>query len=979
MSSKAKGGITKGKSHAEGGIPMVVKSTGQKVELEGGEGVINKKNMADTKKHEFEGKMLTKCEIASEINSDGGNGVEIDCDGIVGKKYKHEEGGRIFSKEIHDRGENIDSIYDLSYSQLLELVHDYNDNSDNEELAKEISKIQEFEFDAVDYADFNLVVEEYLNKHTNSDEEAQDVLIQAYERTNVKVPNKFKFIEPYAKGGGMFGLGTDMMSKANVDANDVYFFLYEKNMEGKRFDSAEEVFDAINERYATGRVYHYSKKSVEAGFNAFKNDNYAKGGEIEEWSIQTDNEDEHFDNEDEATEFWKSLSEKERKSGQYFRKSYFKNEDGEYEEDEVEIIEQFAKGGVPYSKRFFDIVEYSKDGTIVRKIENKNTYEAEDIFFKLNNTNPVRSGYHYVKMEERFAKGGKVSKKYKVFNYTDNIYASNQTFNSIAEAKKFIKDFRKRFEAQGYYRDNRWNKIAPQHIDLEVIKANFNPYRFEKGGDVKALKNISKALKKGSKIHKKQSEQLKGASISHKAQSKKLDKIANDLSKVNYAEGGELKDEQVQYGSWYVEISEDENNEEIRNQEVARLIREGYFSGFEPTWSLEITDIDGDIDEPTQEEIARLVEEGYTSGEVVMYKYAKGGMTKSLEVEPPIAYIKIDGGFFDTDEDTYDLVNDLLKKHNIEIDNSKDWHTQGYAMEEVGNDDDSLFIKVNMNDAPHPKKLKQDIINLPSRIDYTFTYNYAKGGNVPMNVKFFDSEGKQKGEKNISVNDKKETDLRGMTPMNSEMVDSLPPNAKYIDTIKGVEIYKDKVTDSYYFKLADGKFAKGGSIDEFNKTYKRFEDNIREAFGQPRQNNIVILESDFGFKRSELPQLRTKDKGLFTKMLVSKYGANVVTQDIMVKAKLLKPIQSEINLKQVEVIAKVSKGKMNPNKPITISKDGYIIDGHHRWYYAQQNDLELSVLQINLDANKVIDEIWQSGLAEKEDIDSVRKQNGGKI
>ena len=91
-----------------------------------------------------------------------------------------------------------------------------------------------------------------------------------------------------------------------------------------------------------------------------------------------------------------------------------------------------------------------------------------------------------------------------------------------------------------------------------------------------------------------------------------------------------------------------------------------------------------------------------------------------------------------------------------------------------------------------------------------------------MNVKFFDSKGKQKGEKNISVNDKKETDLRSMTPMNSEMVDSLPPNAKYIDTIKGVEIYKDKVTDSYYFKLADGKFAKGGSIDEFNKTYKRF-------------------------------------------------------------------------------------------------------------------------------------------------------------
>ena len=91
----AKGGITKGKSHKEGGIPMVVKSTGQKVELEGGEGVINKRNMADTKKHKFDGKELTKCEVVSEINEDYGNGVKIDCDDIVGRKYKYKKGGRI--------------------------------------------------------------------------------------------------------------------------------------------------------------------------------------------------------------------------------------------------------------------------------------------------------------------------------------------------------------------------------------------------------------------------------------------------------------------------------------------------------------------------------------------------------------------------------------------------------------------------------------------------------------------------------------------------------------------------------------------------------------------------------------------------------------------------------------------------------------------------------------------------------------------
>lgn len=40
--------------------------------------------------------------------------------------------------------------------------------------------------------------------------------------------------------------------------------------------------------------------------------------------------------------------------------------------------------------------------------------------------------------------------------------------------------------------------------------------------------------------------------------------------------------------TWSIEIEEDENDEEIRLQEVARLIREGYRSGVEPSWSIEI-------------------------------------------------------------------------------------------------------------------------------------------------------------------------------------------------------------------------------------------------------------------------------------------------------------------------------------------------------------------------------------------------------
>ena len=68
----AKGGEVIGKSHAEGGEKFTV--GGRVVELEGGEGVINKKNMADKKTYTVTG---TPKEIASCINEIDGNGVKF--------------------------------------------------------------------------------------------------------------------------------------------------------------------------------------------------------------------------------------------------------------------------------------------------------------------------------------------------------------------------------------------------------------------------------------------------------------------------------------------------------------------------------------------------------------------------------------------------------------------------------------------------------------------------------------------------------------------------------------------------------------------------------------------------------------------------------------------------------------------------------------------------------------------------------------
>jgi hypothetical protein len=89
------GGMLVGKRHSEGGIKAVNKSTGQPLEMEGGETVITRNAVSDNTKREFEGEMLTNRQILSKINVSGG-GVSFAEGGDVpykcacsGKKYKY--------------------------------------------------------------------------------------------------------------------------------------------------------------------------------------------------------------------------------------------------------------------------------------------------------------------------------------------------------------------------------------------------------------------------------------------------------------------------------------------------------------------------------------------------------------------------------------------------------------------------------------------------------------------------------------------------------------------------------------------------------------------------------------------------------------------------------------------------------------------------------------------------------------------------
>jgi 8-oxo-dGTP pyrophosphatase MutT (NUDIX family) len=100
------GGIVVGKSHSESdengtGERFIVESTGQLVELEGGEIVINAESMNSDKKYDFEGKKMTAREVASELNHRYG-GVKFNDGGKVscgcGDKYYY--GGELPSATL---------------------------------------------------------------------------------------------------------------------------------------------------------------------------------------------------------------------------------------------------------------------------------------------------------------------------------------------------------------------------------------------------------------------------------------------------------------------------------------------------------------------------------------------------------------------------------------------------------------------------------------------------------------------------------------------------------------------------------------------------------------------------------------------------------------------------------------------------------------------------------------------------------------
>lgn len=108
---------------------------------------------------------------------------------------------------------------------------------------------------------------------------------------------------------------------------------------------------------------------------------------------------------------------------------------------------------------------------------------------------------------------------------------------------------------------------------------------------------------------------------------------------------------------------------------------------------------------------------------------------------------------------------------------------------------------------------------------------------------------------------------------------------------------------------------------------------IRELAGG---DSAVITIKSLNVPRNEMPQVKSTDMEDFRGWLSEQ---DIDSSEEYVGVKELKAIQSEINVQKVNGMLNAKSIKeLSSSKPVLITADNYLIDGHHRWFALRVDD-----------------------------------------
>lgn len=167
--------------------------------------------------------------------------------------------------------------------------------------------------------------------------------------------------------------------------------------------------------------------------------------------------------------------------------------------------------------------------------------------------------------------------------------------------------------------------------------------------------------------------------------------------------------------------------------------------------------------------------------------------------------------------------------------------------------------------------------------------------------------------------------------------------------------------------LADGKF--------ITADVKTATDILREAAKNKTDSDITNIEikntplmtqNNVGIPRKMMPQVDPENK---EKWLADTRKQGVKVTEGETDPAKLKPIQSEISAAKVGgIMGAIESGKMDLDSGkladrIIISKDGYVVDGHHRWAAAAfvslntEGGVKIPTLTIDLDYKDSLEQV----------------------
>lgn len=157
----------------------------------------------------------------------------------------------------------------------------------------------------------------------------------------------------------------------------------------------------------------------------------------------------------------------------------------------------------------------------------------------------------------------------------------------------------------------------------------------------------------------------------------------------------------------------------------------------------------------------------------------------------------------------------------------------------------------------------------------------------------------------------------------------------------------------------------GVSIDEYKLTVngqgaKEVADKLRAAIKTSSDLCKIsppVCTKNLGIPRAKMPQLSDEVTDKFIQALRDR---GIKIEEGIEHVGNLKATQGEINAEKVTgMITAIGEGKYDPSgKPFIVSRDGYVLDGHHRWasMLLLDPDNRMKVMKVDMDAKDLVNE-----------------------